>query len=246
MKSRMRKKTLYISVMIAALILITFCTDHGEKAKEDSERKLIHSIILEICRFGDSIANLESVEFTDMKNGVIRRTYRMTRTYCIGPDVIEETHSYIKKCLQGQVYRKSKNDCRGTGTSADNWGAVKLQFCPTNDRACDMEKDYDNDGIKEWVADPTKSPAAKSCARDDTAGKNWKLADVYYQQFPDDISKMFPDLPIGSSNLIWDNETYGTSKSDTIYFNSKGKLVDSIDMNKDSTLYVICSTKLKE
>ena len=46
---------------------------------------------------------------------------------------------FLKKCFQGQVYRSSFNDCKGTGDSSNNYGAQLLQFCDKNDGSCVQE-----------------------------------------------------------------------------------------------------------
>ncbi|MCB1160182.1 MAG: DUF1566 domain-containing protein, partial [Leptospiraceae bacterium] len=43
------------------------------------------------------------------------------------------------KCSQGQGWLQAQNDCQGKGSSTDNYGAdlKRLQFCPSNNSACD-------------------------------------------------------------------------------------------------------------
>jgi len=36
---------------------------------------------------------------------------------------------YYKKCLQGQVYRKTENDCKGIGDASNLYGAQELRMC---------------------------------------------------------------------------------------------------------------------
>ena len=180
----------------------------------------------------------DEIIFTDLEDGTIQRDRRGTNHGpCVGTN-ISHNYSYIKKCLQGQVYRPlPDNDCRGTGTAGDNWGAQKYQFCPTNDRACDMLEGYI------YVADPTKSPAAKSCADDATAGLNWELPRGNEYYLPDNISAYAPEIPLDSTNLIWLDYPHYEDKTRAIYFDINGDLQYGPFQLKNEQLYVLCISK---
>ncbi len=143
-----------------------------------------------------SATGSESLTYTDLGNGVIeRRVDRVTKTAC-GSFPAAGTLGHIKKCVQGQVFRSAQNDCRGTGTAGDNWGAQRYQFCTTNDTACD----------KGYYADPSLSPAAITCAQESTGSGNWRLDDRlghYGSALPSALFAMLPDVPLGTSNHFW-------------------------------------------
>ena len=89
----------------------------------------------------------------------------------------------IKKCMQGQVYLKDQNNCRGKGSEADGWGAEKYQYCPTNDYSCERRTTLLN------YADEIKSPAAVSCDQNIDLGRKWKLPEQ--SNFRGDSSSFF-------------------------------------------------------
>lgn len=102
----------------------------------------------------------------DNKDGTLTYTYQILQTNgWLGNRVVSQRTILIRRCLIGQVYRPTQNDCQGTGTKDTVWGASQLQWCPTNDRSCE----------KDGKADSTISPAAKACATDTFAGKKWTL-----------------------------------------------------------------------
>jgi len=115
-------------------------------------------------------------EYTQEDNGegALYKVETFTYTQCgiARKRVTKYYDAFVKKCLQGQVYRKKEQDCKGTGTAPD-WGAIKFQICPSADRSCDRETSVG------WIIDKEKSPAAISCANDNTAGKKWFLPGFY-------------------------------------------------------------------
>ena len=219
---------------ISMLMLLSLFSCKG--FEDDSWKMMIMPVLLTVCNGPDVFSTV----FTDLQDGTIKREER----YDFYGGCNNETHEirsvvYIKKCLQGQVYRSAQNDCQGTGTSPD-WGAVKYQFCPTNDRACDMIV-QDEDGYDIYVADPTKSPAAMSCAGDTTARKSWRMPAIFGDlNFPVDIRPYFPEIPYGSSNLIWKNKPYFTTTSVTYSFDTSGIIVSGNYVDKNLSHYVQC------
>ncbi|MCB1180082.1 MAG: DUF1566 domain-containing protein [Leptospiraceae bacterium] len=70
--------------------------------------------------------------FYDQMNGTIYFTGSDSYTEYAGKSVI------FMKCSQGQVWNSSQNDCTGTGSSADNYGATNtFQFCDASNNSCD-------------------------------------------------------------------------------------------------------------
>lgn len=47
------------------------------------------------------------------------------------------------RCSHGQQWNATAGDCTGTGNSGNGYGAIKVQYCSTNDNACN---DADADG----------------------------------------------------------------------------------------------------
>lgn len=214
----------------------------------EEEFNMMIPVFWEICTPNSEQRNV----FTDMKDGTIR--YQKVSVYLenhcgkfgelFHPNTQDTVHStfYIKKCLQGQVYRSAENDCRGTGSSPE-WGAVKYQFCPTNDRSCDMTAKDDN-GRDIYVADPTKSPAAKACADDTTAGKSWYLP-MGNVILIDNFLRYSSEIITGTSNLYWINRAYYNDKSSTWYIDSSDgsrKYLSNTYINKNEYAYVLCTS----
>ncbi|MDX1959071.1 MAG: hypothetical protein SFU98_10900 [Leptospiraceae bacterium] len=106
----------------------------------------------------------------------------------------------FQRCLIGQVYRKSENDCRGTGTKETVWGALKFQWCPTNDRSCE-----DNSGN----ASPSVSPAANACAESIFLGKKWEMHDDEYYFSSQNLSAEYSNILYARFNNL--TQDYYTS-----------------------------------
>ena len=196
---------------------------------------------------GGNVDITSYTEFIDMNDGTIKKQdYSHSHDNCyIFPD--STTYSniyYIKKCLQGQVYRPAQNDCQGTGTAPD-WGAVKYQFCPTNDRACEMIV-QDEFGANYYVADPTISPAAKACDLDATAGRKWRMF-IYQTDAGKSINNVdyriyYPDIPTGSLYTIWrEADSSNIETADTTYIDpATGGRVRNGYVFKSTSHYVQC------
>ena len=234
------------SIAIFAILTLTLFLLHCPPKDDGTLEGLSRSILVLIYASPGSYTY--NLLFDDMNDGTIRRIYRTTIVHPVrGTSVIDKTN-YIKKCLQGQVYRSASNDCRGTGASPD-WGASKLQFCSTNDRACDMIVQNDS-GSNIYVADPTKSPTAISCASDTTSGKRWKLVRELgipqtsnpYMTLPNALTYM-PEMPTGNTNLIWTEFAWSSNidKATEYYFDSiSGNATYSTEQLKNTNLYVLC------
>ena len=232
-----RIKFIRFPIPIIYIGLFLFMNLFFLKCEDDNSRKKGLSIIYiyNIIKQEDTVTR--TIHFEDMKDGTIRRTYRITTTHPMKETVVADTYTYIKKCLQGQTYRSSENDCRGTGAAPD-WGAGKFIFCSSNDRACEILAE-DSSGVFYYTADPAKSPAAVSCANDTTGGNKWKISDERYN-FPADIRSMFPEIPLDSANLIWRNTKNTKDSNPTFYFDLNGKEQPGTDQLKNSALFVLC------
>lgn len=151
---------------------------------------------------------IRDYRYEDMMDGTIQLTMTTGyERYCYRDTVTSVI--FIKKCLQGQVYQPGPNNCQGTG-SAPDWGAQKLQFCPTNDRSCEDAN---------YKANPLTSPAAASCAADTTAGRAWRLPDYSNttEGLSGDILDYLSDLPGGSEGFWTQEARHGTETEAYLY-----------------------------
>lgn len=165
-------------------------------------------------------------EVQDINDGTFNIIEVQEQIYCFG--LLRETKTYnltIKKCLQGQVYRQEENDCKGTGSADDHYGAQKYQWCETNDTSCDD--------------DETKSPAKASCLNDNTAGRSWKLlsVDTIYNVYEDLIS-INDGIPSGDSDYYWNPYSSNTSEAEASTLRG-----NTDTFSKDTYLYVLCVEK---
>ena len=145
------------------------------------------------------ILNNQSAGFIDNKNGTLS-------LYTTDPS---NSVYHVKKCLQGQVYRSAENDCRGVGSSADGWGASKLQYCSTDTSACNPAGQYPNYGT-EYVYGQN-SEIYVSCSNDTTAGLTWyPLSVSSYGTL--NYARHNSDLPSDISTTgIWEPSQYSYS-----------------------------------
>lgn len=171
---------------------------------------------------------------------ILRKANEITYTYDVtdqmdGSVMLQETSSkgdvktyYYKKCLQGQVYRQTENDCMGTGNETDLYGAVKLQYCDKADNSC-------NGGEDKGILDGNgKSEAYKSCDSDTTLGRKWEVAEYHILIFS--IS-MYKEL--SSKNIkVWRNKSIHESLA--TYSNVGSSSTVFTSTNKTDKLNVLC------
>ena len=159
-------KQLTILILTGIILILCNCFNFGTTTEEKKNRKNGERFfLLELITL--NYGTKEEGIVMDNKDGTLTYTYRFIQTNgIIGNKVLSQRTILIRRCLIGQVYRTTQNDCQGTGTKDTVWGASQLQWCPTNDRSCE----------KDGKADSTISPAAKACATDTFAGKKWELA----------------------------------------------------------------------
>ncbi len=180
----------------------------------------------------------------DNKDGTLETVEYRESTWLLGRVSISRnpTGYIIKKCIQGQVYRAEQNDCKGKGTQADWWGAEKFQWCPTNDRACEIRN---SDGSYDF----TKSPAYATCNNDTTTGKKWQLISLdYYSQlaYYTYIQKMqLDEIPTGNGYFYW---WWSTNETDALVFSLNESWTSSnyiyTYVKKNTFHYALC-TKIK-
>lgn len=154
-------------------------------------------------------------------------------------------HFYIKKCVQGQVYNSASNDCRGTGTEGNFWGAQQYVYCPANDTSCENPGNLNGYSGYDF-ADPVKSPAAAACASDTTAGLKWRMGEYEGNNVTDSRISLIdynPDLPLGPywDSMAWQNHP---TLAWAYYFDSQGRedALSATETTKTTPLYVICSS----
>lgn len=198
-----------------------------------AEKESLKSLFWEIISLSSEY-NLEKGEVKDNKDGTVTFTYILYDRIMWG-DQIKETRTVIlRRCLIGQIYRSAENDCKGTGTKENRWGALYLQWCPTNDTACE----------KNGVADPAVSPAAKACDQDTTAGKKWqlpskedKIGTFLHSIYKTLIEESYLSYS-GYSPEIWLNPTFSLEKASVAWSskNSSARDKNSLDINILCTL----------
>jgi len=240
-------------VLIALLVLPMLAVCLGSVHIPDRERSDAPEddsfYILAFCLGTTTAVSSDS----DLGDGTIRRVDTITNISPCWGERISYGTIYFKKCLQGQVYRSSTNDCRGAGNVSDLWGAQQLQFCPVSsyDSACLTFNP--NTEIAPKGIDPTASPAAISCAGDTTGGKSWKLmghAGTYYSPTDINLLAFNPDLPTGIANQFWTRFPVmpgfgcngGPCLSNAYYFQADGT-ASSTRRARDAYAYVTCSTE---
>ncbi len=150
-----------ILVLLVSIIVFSQCDSNlpiiGKKEKESMSSK-----VTLMCYFVRLLGGPSGYKVVDNNDGTVALVSYSSLGADFCPPPFGKTESinvkyYIKKCIQGQVYRQAQNDCKGTGTAANYYGAQKLQMCPTTSTCIDSD-----------------SPAMISCINDTTAGKAWK------------------------------------------------------------------------
>ena len=144
---------------------------------------------------------------------------------------------FVKKCLQGQVYRKDFNDCRGGGSADNFWLAARIAFCDKNDTSCDALE---------------KNPVYQNCAGDATSGKKWApLTSLYQIREIPNFEGYFPDIPFRNPVGIWSNaSTYSENNSTPVgaresYANYYTLESSSKDL-KTSRKFVLCRSGIEK
>ena len=142
----------YLIIIILFINCTLFPSQSDASKKRDSA---IMSFLL--CTFAR--APFERYVSKDNMDGTV--TIRIEKVSGCGLVNSTSLWTVMKKCLQGQVYRSAQNDCKGSGSSADYYGAQRFQWCPTNDEGCD-----DPTAPSLSIMNLKISPAGKSCANE--------------------------------------------------------------------------------
>ncbi len=180
-----------ILVLLVSIIVFSQCDNLPVIGNKKPSEK-IKETILRSCWFGSLVTppRTES-RVIDNRDGTISLAdVRIAGTdICIIPGIGKrETFTikyYIKKCIQGQVYRSAQNDCKGTGTATNYYGAQKYQVCAV-DGGCNE----------------TTSPAYLACSSDKSLNRTFRLNNItnfvnanliysYFSNRPDEIPNDF-------------------------------------------------------
>ncbi len=224
---------------ILSLILVSHCENIpiiGGK-KKSSALKNFNERTLLVCWIG-RYTIIKETKIIDNKDGTIALADVTTQVtdYCFLP--LGKTQSinakyYIKKCIQGQVYRQAQNDCKGTGTAANYYGAQKYQWCSTNDRSCEK---LDSSG--NYLIDDTKSPAALACKNDKTIGITWSLVPGVNSSEKFQFFQRPEEIPLGSNDFFWGDKAFDSSTA-LVAFMDPSKTFQKA--NKSDFNYVLCA-----
>lgn len=213
------------------IILFINCTLFPSQQSSASKKRDDISFLFMLCLEGPKH---NRYTYIDNRDGTITR--RREETGVCGVTLSSSISLTLKKCLQGQVYRQAQNDCKGTGTAADYYGAQKFQWCLTNDSACD-----DPASPSFSSTNPKISPAEKSCYDDTPLGKrHWSLLGAYFDDDSSPLSSYSErrdEIPV--NDYIWlDDSSFATkSQAPAITFSDPKK---TVLFAKNSYFYVLC------
>ena len=136
----------------------------------------------------------------------------------------------LYKCLMGQVYRKEQNDCKGTGTASNFYGAQKLQLCVDSDSSCIISSNNNPDRIN-----INKSPALTSCSQ---IGSSQLLQEKELSTL---ILNYLEGIPNAENDFYWEVSLYKDVNNPNLYktfINNYSLRLKSAFLNEFH--YVIC------
>ncbi len=120
---------------------------------------------------------------------------------------------WVSKCIQGQVYRKEQNDCKGAGSAANYWNAQKYQLCTTNVSTCG-----------------NLSPVRLACNSNSTSSIFYFMS--IFQEMRNLFKSRPDEIPSGTGDYYWD---YGTNAA----YNLDGQIANPIP-KYDAFYYALC------
>lgn len=223
-----------ILLLLLWIILFNRCdSDLPIIGKSNTEKESVYSKITQMCffvRLGGGPSGYKVVDNNDGTVALVNYS-SLGSEYCPPPfgktESILSIKYYIKKCIQGQVYRQAQNDCKGTGTAANYWGAQKLQRCLTNTAP---------------FCGNLASPSSISCANDITAGRKWETDNFSGGTGIKNVQAYFlsrkEEIPTGIGDYYWSG--YDASLTD---INGYSTGLASGYFGDDSFNYVLCFTK---
>lgn len=207
------------------IILFINCTLFPSQQSQASKKRdsVIMSFLL--CTFAR--APFERYVSKDNMDGTIN--IRIEKVSGCGLVNSVSSGTLLKKCLQGQVYRQAQNDCKGTGSAADYYGAQKFQWCPTNDGSCDTGT---------GSLDVTISPIGKTCSFENLMNRKWSVISYLNSQTVKSYLDLNQEFP--KEEYLW----YNVYKFSLGY--SEGPIVklsqfENVQLSlKSSYNYVLC------
>lgn len=200
-----------MKAFIYILILSFFITCNDDGGYRDSlDNTVVFGLIMHY------FMNLDPTSVVDMKNGTVRVSFN------------GDSYVFYKKCLQGQVYREEENDCKGTGSETDFYGAVQLQYCDTADNSCDSGYYLDGSG---------NSEAYNSCDSDYTLGLRWKVLRYFSEKiFKSKTGKNIYYYMFNTELKVWE----ASSESDKLAQCTDFPNVTNCEDTKTNSNYVLC------
>jgi|JI9StandDraft_1071089.scaffolds.fasta_scaffold04267_6 hypothetical protein len=214
-----------ILVLLVSIIVFSQCDSNlpiiGKKEKESMYAK-----VTQMCYFVRLLGGPSGYKVVDNNDGTVALVSysSLGADFCPPPfgktESILQIQYYIKKCIQGQVYRQAQNDCKGTGTAVNYYSAQKLQMCPTTSSCID-----------------SASPAKSSCINDTITVIKWKMDNFLAgNEGINTVSSYFKsrtdEIPSSSTDYYWG--TGGYSVTDISGNSNKN------NYNYLSTFYVLC------
>ena len=148
------------------------------------------------------------------------------------------TNYYYKKCLQGQVYRQVENDCQGTGSESDNYGAVQLQYCDAADNSCNGNENYNSLNGNGNLDGNGNSEAYKSCYTDTTLGRDWKVPTYYRDIFRTPYRETIYSHIVSKDLKLWTSSSSSYNSELAEYV--AARLNSYNDESKTNRNYVLC------
>lgn len=215
--------------IIIILLFLVKCEDKNIDDKANINQVKYGILFSVISDYKETTLN-----YIDNKDGTVSvHSIRKTNGEDLGQVAL------FKKCLQGQVYRQTENDCKGTGSESDNYGALKLQFCDKLDMSCNSVQPTNT---LVGVLNGSNSEIYQSCGLENFFKKNWKVITRSHFSVDFDMNKINSTIMDGTE--IWtDSGLYDSLKyAYTIKWNQDYYTSDL----KTNRHYLLCSEKEKE
>jgi len=222
------------AVLILVLLLILQCLSEpgdGSKRRQDEKNLKRDEEIWGSCWYAALLTqHRRENRIIDNRDGTIS----LAEVYISGNDLCpipglgrQESITpkyYIKKCIQGQVYRTAENDCKGTGTADNYYGAQKFQWCANLNGCLDSELpallECKNDKFKNLVWDSLFFYESESSSID-----TFYILASYFRT-RDDVPKSDSEyywLSGYAYNMVNDFRNFNKSKTEFLYvFCNKG------------------------
>jgi hypothetical protein len=131
----MSKQMKNFFLLLCFLLPLTYCTQNPF-AKKEKRTTPNGDDYFNFCFLGAIVQGIsKEISIVDNQDGTISLAeFDIFGSSLCGTRrrLNQKTLIRNKKCIHGQVYRRAENDCKGTGTASNFFGATKVQFCSTN------------------------------------------------------------------------------------------------------------------